>query len=457
MRPLTTGISYVYDEDLPASFQHVKQAGAQLVHTPIRWGSVAPAQPPAGWQPDNPADPHYEWEETDRWVREAVAAGLTPVLQIRGAPRWAQRCGYIANDTPCDMDPAALAAFATAAARRFSGTFNGLPHVRYWQGLNEPNLSLFFMPQFDGNRAVSPTLYRTLINAFSAAVKGVDPTNLVIAAGLGPIAVPKYTIGPMRFARELLCMRGHEQFRPMPGDCFGGLNVDIFAIHPYTTGGPNHEGGPNDVQLGNLGRLKALIDAADQAGRINSAFEQAPLWITEFSWDSAPPDPGGLPMKIETRWAAEALYRAWSAGISNFFWFTLRDSLPEPGNNESSLESGLYFRGANVEGDRPKEVFYAFRFPFVAYPRKQGLRFWGRTPTSKPGKVKIQVLRGGKWRTALSIRADEAGIFQGVAPTHYGKGLKGSTRAVYRGSRSPAFSMKPVGDFSQPPFGRPVG
>jgi hypothetical protein len=458
-RPLTTGVSYVYDEEPAVAFAHVKNAGARLVHTPVRWGSTAPSTQPASWNPADPADPNYDWESTDSWVREAVASGLTPVLQIRGAPRWAQRCARtVSTDIPCNLDPAALAAFATAATRRYSGNFGGLPRVQYWQGLNEPNLSLFFLPQFEGDKAVSPILYRTLINTFYDAVKAVDPTNIVIAAGLGPIAVPKYTIGPIRFTRELLCMRGKERFRPAPGDCHGGLKFDIFAVHPYTTGGPTHEGGVNDVQLGSLGRLHALLQAADKAGRIHSAYRRTPLWITEFSWDSRPPDPGGLSMEIETRWAAEALHRAWRAGISTFFWFTIRD-FEEPGvPSHISIEAGLYFRGPTVAQDQPKEVLYAFRFPFVAYHRKKGgLYFWGRTPNSQGGRVVIQIWRNGKWRKRAVAQADKYGIFQGVAKGGYGRNRRGSARALFEGQDSRPFSMRPVPDFYHPPFGAETG
>ncbi len=94
-----------------------------------------------------------------------MAAGLTPVLQVRSAPHWAQRClGETKTDPPCDPDPADLADFTTAAARRYSGSFGDLPRVRYWQGLNEPNLSFFFYPQYVGDKPVSPFLYRALIN-----------------------------------------------------------------------------------------------------------------------------------------------------------------------------------------------------------------------------------------------------------------------------------------------------
>jgi hypothetical protein len=451
-RPLHTGISYVYDND-PAAFENARRAGATRVQTPLRWASVAPKQVPAGWDPTNPADPNYDWEEIDLWVARAAAAGLEPMLQVRGAPHWANRCQSESTDVPCNVDPGALANFTTAAVRRYKGDFGGLPRVRYWQGLNEPNLSLFFMPQFIDGKPASPHIYRTLINRFYAAVKAVDPTNLVIAAGLGPIAVPKYTIGPMRFARELLCMRGHRKPRPARGDCEGGVHFDIFDMHPYTTGGPTHEGGVNDVQLGDLKKLKTLLAAADRAGRIKGAFKRTPLWIMELSWDTKPPDPGGLPMKIESRWIAEALHNAWRLGIDNFFWYSLRDPAPEPLPFSETLSSGLYFRGPTVAQDVPKEILYAFRFPFVAYPSTKGLAVWGRTPDSTGGRIAVQIYRGGKWRRAATLRADRAGIFRGLARRRYGLNRKGAARAVYLGERSLPFSMRPVPDFAHPPFG----
>ena len=454
--PLQTGVSYVLpDEEPVVAVEHVKHAAAQFAQTPVRWADVAPEVQPAAWQPEDPADPNYAWGRTDRWVQAAVGAGLTPVLQVRSAPAWAQRCppGAIDTGAPCNPDPAALAAFATAAARRYSGDFGGLPRVQYWQGLNEPNLSLFFMPQFEGDKPVSPELYRALINAFYAAVKAVDPSNLVIAAGLGPIAVPKYTIGPMRFARLLLCMTGGKRPKPTGGDCEGGVNFDIFDIHPYTTGGPTHEGRPNDVEIGDLAKLTTLLAAADRAGRIHGAFPRTPLWITEFSWDSNPPDPGGLPMKIVTRWVAEAMHEAWSAGVHTFFWFSLRDAPTGSSPYGETLQSGLYFRGATVAQDQPKEVLYAFRFPFVAYPRAKGLDFWGRTPTSGPGKVVIQALKRGHWRKVFVTRANEVGIFRGRAPTQYGRNKQGKIRARYGRQESVPFAMRGIPDFPHPPFG----
>lgn len=454
-RPLVTGVAGVNPFDSVA-LQQSRAAGAQMVHIVVPWADVAPRSQPSSWRPEDPSDPHYEWAWLDKNVSDAFAAGLTPMLEIYGAPTWAQRCQPPPGmeSAACNPDPAALGAFATAAASRYSGHFEGLPHVGFWQGLNEPNLSLFFNPQFEGGRPVSPQLYRALINTFYAAVKSVDSTNLVLLAGLGPIGVPHFTIGPMRFTRLLFCMKGRQRPRPTGAACDGGVHFDIFTIHPYTTGGPSHRGGPDDVELGDLPKLQRLLKAADRAGRIQGEYSRTPLWITEFSWDSNPPDPGGLPMKIETRWVAEALYRSWKAGVSHFFWYGLRDEQPGPGQSFSeSVQSGLYFRGATVAQDRPKPYLSAFRFPFVSYPRKGGLFFWGRTPTSGSGKVAIQVLRRGHWQQASTVVADADGIFSGTVPTAYGRGRNGKARARFAGTTAAAFSMRPVPDFLQPPFG----
>lgn len=478
-QPLYTGVTNIGTR-APLGFERTRATGAQFIRIPLYWGGTAPERLPQGdnpsvphyaedpgvphyanWTPEDPGDPRYEWGESDDDVTRAVAAGLTPVLQIDGAPEWAQRCKTPPVVVPaiCNPDPAALRAFATAAARRYSGATPGIPAVRYWQALNEPNLSLFFFPQYDtAGNALSPELYRHLVNAFYAGIKTVSQDNVVLAAGLGPIAVPPWTIGPMQFARELLCMRGSRRPKPAPGDCGGGVHFDVFAIQPYTTGAPTRKGKANDVQLGDLGKLQRLLSAADRAGRIKSSFPRTPLWITEFSWDTKPPDPGGLPMRIEKRWTAEALYRAWRAGVDHFFWFSLRDDVHDPDRKYSeTLQSGLYFRGPTVEQDRPKPILQAFRFPFVAYPKQGKLKFWGRTPTSGPGEVRIQLLRGGRWRDALVVEADSQGIFRGRIPTKYGHNQQGSARARFANSSTVPFSMRPVEDFRHPPFGAKTG
>ncbi len=453
-RAMITGVSNIYSNDL-AAFEQARAAGATQVLSPLRWNVIAPATEPALWNPEDPADPNYEWGFFDAWVKHAAQAGLTPILQIRGAPSWAQRCKALSSEAVCDPDPAALAAFTRAAVQRYSGNFDGLPKVTYWEGLNEPNLSIFFEPQYQGGKLVSPDLYRTIANTFYDAVKSVMPSAIVMAAGLGPIAVHGFTIGPIAFTKALLCMTGSNRNpRPLAGDCGGGVKFDIFDIHPYTTGGPSHKGGPNDVEMGDLGKLQTLLRAADRAGRIKGIYRRTPLWITEFGWDSKPPDPGGLPMRIESQWIPEALHRAWLAGVQNFMWYSLADFPPEPHLPFSeTLQTGLYFWAANVAAQKPKPLMYAFRFPFMAVRQGRGLSYWGRTPTSSGGRVVLEAKVGKRWRRVAVAQANSVGIFKGRFATRYGVDKKGAVRARYRGGASPGFPMRRVGDFLQPPFG----
>jgi hypothetical protein len=458
-RPFETGISGIGDYS-PLSFERSRDAGARWVRLALYWEDIAPQQQPGGWDPTNPADPHYDWSYVDQGVTEAVRHGLNPLLLVDGAPRWAQRCtsppGLQLTEL-CDPDPAALAAFATAAARRYSGGFGGLPRVQYWQALNEPNLTLFFFPQFNTEfKPLSPGLYRALINSFYDAVNAVDPSNVVVTAGLGPTELRGYNVGPMKFARLLLCMKGTEKPKPVKG-CEGGVRFDAFDVHPYSTGGPTHEGRPNDVQMGDLAKLQTLLKAADKAGHIQGQFKRTQLWIGEFSWDSAPPDPRGLPMNILTQWTAEALHEAWANGVTKLFWYGLRD---QPlGGGEGTVQSGLYFRANELANDHPKEVLVSFRFPFVAFARKPhgrkagGLEYWGRTPSSGPGRVVLEAFLKGGWRRLAVVKADKVGIFRGTLRNRYGRNKRGAVRAVFADHQSVPFPMKRVGDFRHPPFG----
>lgn len=456
-RPFVTGVADPASTGMgdPVVFSRIRETGARFVQLTASWQGIAPDVLPAGWDPTDPADPNYDWTALDSGVIQAVNAGLAPLVQLYGAPDWAQRCTStnLTYSAPCNPDPQAFANFAKAAARRYNGSFQGLPRVRFWEAQNEPNLSLFFNPQFERGKPVSPALYRLLINAFYTAVKSVDRSNVVIAAGLGPVGIPGFTVAPLRFARLLLCMRGRRDPRPTPGGCGGGVHFDVFDMHPYTTGGPTHvPRGVDDVALGNLSELRELLAAADRAGRIHGSFRRTPLWVTEFGWDSKPPDPGGLPIPILTRWASEAFYRAWEAGVSHFFWFELRD-WPLKHTYAQSVQSGLYFSGPTLAEDRPKKVLYAFRFPFVAFPEDRGFFFWGRTPTSTGGRVVIQVRDLNGWRTVAVARTDRSGIFTGEVETSYGRNKRGFVRARYRRETAIPFSLKPVKDFYQPPFG----
>jgi hypothetical protein len=170
--------------------------------------------------------------------------------------------------------------------------------------------------------------------------------------------------------------------------------------------------------------------------------------VTEFSWDSDPPDRYGVPSKLLTRWVAEALHQMWRNKVELVTWFQTRDDVDAPAG---IFQSGLYLRcDDGVACDKPKPMIAAFRFPFTAYSAKRGrVRVWGRTPAGRRGTVTIEQRRKGKWVRLEKRKTDRDGIFSGKLRRRGG----GVLRARLGKARSASFSLKRVPDRAINPFG----
>jgi hypothetical protein len=404
--------------------------------------SVAPggSSVPQGFDASNPADPRYSWAEIDAEVQGAVSAGLEPILSLTGVPAWARDSTQSGQVRPSAKW---YGRFAHAAAARYSGQFGALPRVRYWQAWNEPNLEANLAPARVNGSLFSPNWYRGMVNAFAHGVKAVDPTNLVIAGGLAPYnLLDGPGISPLTFMRELLCV-DRIRIRPRPR-CLGTTHFDIWSMHPYTWGGPTHRATvAGDLALGDLPVMRDLLQQAWQGGRITAPV-QPRFWVTEFSWNTNPPSPGGVAIDLQTRWTAQALYVMWQSGVSLVTWFMLRDQ-PAP----SQWRSGLYFAGGTLAQDAEKPTLEAFRFPQVAFPATGGITVWARTPTSAPGSVSFEQNIGAGWLPLGTLTADANGIVSGFL---FGAAV-GSVRASFGGETSVPFSLTDVPDQDVDPFG----
>jgi hypothetical protein len=450
-RPLDTAIAgsgTFFTQDAGLAFERTRDAGASTVQLSFSWREAAPERPE---EPANPNDSVYRWSGLDRAVRLSFAQGLRPFIGIYDAPSWAERGGGGRAGTNLP-DPNELGRFAEAAARRYSGSFEGLPRVQLWAAWNEPNASFFLHPQERKGRPVAPAHYRLMLNAFTAGVRRVHPDNDVIAGSLFPFVIKSKTarsIGPLRFMRELLCMS--KRLRPRKR-CGPPLQFDVWGHHPYTSGGPTHRAGnANSVSIRELPRMRKLLRAADRFKRIT---HNGPLqfWVTEFSWDSSPPDPNGVPSRLHARWVAEALYRMWRAGVSLVTWFQLRDDAPEGRPHSQVFQSGLYLRcSGGIECDRPKLALNAFRFPFVAFRKGRRVSIWGRTPSGQPASVIVEQAARGGWRPVAQLNTGSSGVFSGRVRA----ARRGSLRArlAAGGAEALPFSLKVPRDRRVNPFG----
>ena len=386
--------------DQAAAFGMARSAGASYIRLVVPWSQIAPTARPSDFVPTDPDSPYYSWAWLDGSVTAIEANGMQPILDITTAPAWAlvrQSEGRKAGAPSAS----ALADFAEAVALRYDG-LDGEPPVHVFQVWNEPNLSLDLSPV----RAAS--VYRGMVNAFATAVHGVDPANLVVAGGLDPfenLASDFVSQAPLAFMRSFLCLsKGAHPH----ATCSTKVQFDVWAHHPYTFGGPfGHAKRTDDVSLGDLPKMRALLRAGERLHRIVSS-HSVQFWVTEFGWDTNPPRKHGVPLGLDARWTAESLYQMWHSGVSLATWFLLQDQ-PTP----SPYQSGLFFHSKSLGLARAKPMRTAFRFPFVAYLGKGTVRIWGRDATSTKEVVTIQRRHGthGGWRAVANIRTNRYGIF----------------------------------------------
>jgi hypothetical protein len=378
-----------------------RETGASIARIDVRWRSIAPEKQPTGFEASNPASPGYEWETLDDAVRSAADNGLTVLFTVYQAPAWAEGSGR-----PRDAEvgswkpqPGAYEQFAQALASRYDGSYPDpllpgmhLPRVPYFEAWNEPNLDTYLNPQWEGNEWAGANRYRGLLNAFYAGVKASQPTATVLGGSLAPFGDPPggERTPPVLFLRSLLCLHGGKL---TPASCPEPAHFDVLSDHPIAVGAPNQSASsPLDVTTPDLGHLTTILEKAERDHLVLPRAKK-PLWVTEFWYDTDPPDPNGLSLATQARWYEQDLYSFWQQGAQVAIELQIQDAPAGKQGYAFSNQSGVYF----LDGS-PKPSATAFRFPFVAHrtgPFKVAV--WGIAPNG--GKVKIQVLRNGSWKT----------------------------------------------------------
>jgi len=300
-------------------FPILKRLHTQVLRVNLYWGGrfgVAKQKPFDG---SDPADPAYDWSLYDRTVRYASQYGIQILFSIYGTPTWANR-GHGLNVAP--TDPRMLRDFAFAAAIRYSGTYpapdgRALPRVHLWLAWNEPNNPVYLTPQYrkvKGKWTIESAIDYTAI--CSAVYDGVHATPLagqVVACGAtaprgnNNPSSSRPSVSPLAFMRAL------------KND--GLSKFDAYAHHPYYGSPketPTSRPGPRAVTLANIG---SLIE------QLTSLFGKKPLWLTEYGYQTNPPDP-----QFGVSWANQAKYLTQAFGVARrnpritmMLWFMVQD------------------------------------------------------------------------------------------------------------------------------------
>lgn len=419
--------------------------GARQVLLEVDWESIEPTAPAPPANPASASAPQYDFSYLDARVREFAGTGLTPVFLVTDAPRWAETPGgptEFEADGAWEPNVTAFGQMATALASRYSGSYpdplnpgHTLPRVRYFQAWGEANFSIHLAPQWQNQNgqwvATGPQIYRNLLNAFYAGIKSVHSNNVVISSGFGPYgdapgACTNEEVGngcrmpPAMFARDLMCLNGE---RLKPAACPNPAHFDVLAIDPYEVSSPTTAAfNVDDVTAPDLGKLTRVLKKAGKTGRALPRGHK-PLWVTEFSYQSNPPNPTGVSLATQARWLEQSFYIFWREGVSSVFWYLVRDQAGDDFN--TSYFSGVYFYSGTK-----KPAFEAYRFPFVVMPHGHAATAWGIAPRS--GKVAVQHQSGRKWKTVFTARVRAGSVFTRSVSAK----LRGNFRATVGGETS---------------------
>ncbi|MBA2347717.1 MAG: cellulase family glycosylhydrolase [Solirubrobacterales bacterium] len=413
-------------EQIAATLDDLRDLGVDWVRVTAGWSVIAP-DPAARTMPafeatDPEAYPDRAWEALDRVARETEARGMRLNIDVAfWAPRWAvARPGGRATTERDGIDAAKLADFAEAVARRY-------PQAAAFTVWNEPNHNAFLLPQWERRNGgwvpASPHAYRRMLEAVVPRLKAAAPDALVLIGATSSVGSAvgedrSERMSPLTFTRELACV--DEQLRPLGRpECadFRPLPGDGFSHHPYALDLPPwaHDPRPETARIGDLDRMTRLLAQLHQRGRTE---HDLPLYLTEFGYQTNPPDPTwDVTLEDQARWLPEAerIARGFPSARGTA-QFTVRD-LPERPGPDLRTRWRDYQAGLRFEDGRAKPAHAAYAMSLTARRELDGVRFWGLVRSGEGERpARVSVLQpDGSWRVLFDLTTREDGTFERTA------------------------------------------
>jgi hypothetical protein len=326
--------------------------GLDAVRVTLRWDQVetAPGQ--------------FRWGRPDRLLGALRARGLDPVVTLWGTPGWAN-AGAGPNVAPADG--ADFASFAREAALRYR-------FVRRWVMWNEPNKPLWLRP-------ASPETYvARILNPGYAAIKSVNRASRV-AGGVTAPRGGNGGVSPVDFI--------HRMDR-------AGARLDAYAHHPYPVyAGDTPFAGGCSCKTITMATLERLLRVVGQA------FPSARIWLTEYAYQTNPPDAFGVSYANQALYIGESARRVYEAPKVDLLIHYLYRDEPELARWQSGLET--------VDG-KPKPARAAMMLPLAQVSRHGGrVGLWGQVrPGSGPQRYVLQHFVSGRWEALGGTRRTNA-------------------------------------------------
>jgi hypothetical protein len=307
------------------------------------------------WDLIEPSDDQFK-TIYDQNLRLAADKGLGIVGMLLTTPPFARDPSCRPSGERYWCPPANVAEFAEFAAwmvERYDGDGRndapGSPRVAAWQIWNEPNDTLLW-PDIGADANARKRRYGELLVAAYAAIKAADPTALVLTGGTY-IFDGSCQGGVCDGLNFFNAAGGVFQQVPTAKQAF-----DVFAFHPYI---PTDR--PDAPQL--LGRItvEGRIRITREWVNRDAGRPDAPLWISEVGWCTAPGAcPGGVAVSEEQQanYLVRTLVTAQQLGVQHVSWFQFEDAFDNPNRVWGNAAIVRNFNGSNYPA-KPAYLAYA--------------------------------------------------------------------------------------------------
>ena len=150
-------------------------------------------------------------------------------------------------------------------------------------------------------------------------------------------------------------------------------------------------------------------------------------------------------MDILTHWTSEALYTAWSAGVSHFFWYSLRDGRTNPAWPTETRSSRASTSAATTSSRTSRrKCSTPSASPSSPSPGAKASSSGGGRPKAPPGKVAIQIFEGKQMAQRRHHPRQQGRDVHRHRADRLREGQEGLWRGRCTGARTRlSFSMKP--------------
>jgi polysaccharide biosynthesis protein PslG len=267
-------MQWVSLDDIDRTLDAVSKTSASWLRVLVDWSRIEPAKG------------QYSWDHVDAVVNAARARNLKVLAVIAYTPEWARAPGSYFTAPP--LNAADYGDFSAQTVRRY------VDRVSSWELWNEPNLPLFF-----GLTAKNGVRYTELLKAAYPAIKAVQPSSTVVAAGLSRLIGDE---SPPAFMEQMYAAGAKGYF-------------DAAAAHPYVSPGgfaTDPDNGWSDV-----GRMHAVMAAHGDGGK--------KIWMTEIGAPTSD-DADGVSQQEQARQIIGVLAAAAAYDFSGpGFIYSIRD------------------------------------------------------------------------------------------------------------------------------------